>query len=632
MRKVFTSTLYFLILISFHSLTAQDYLGAGNSTGITVTTSHDYQDPNWPKSSAGINTVNDQGMLVDYFEAHRFLTQASLGFDSTHVRQVLNMGISGWIDDQINNVPTTYMTNAIEVVFQIIKDSIDAYNSGVPTNEQIEYPRRPNWGDFNYAWWTVNNTNQDLLRHKVAAALSEIFVISRRSDLSGYGDGLATYYDLLLDGAFGLYEDLLYNVALSPMMGFYLSHLNNPKSDPANNIHPDENFAREIMQLFSIGLYELNMDGSRKQQGGNDIPTYDNDDIKEYAKIFTGLGIGDKLTHLKDTTYGIDEETGDTVWIDYDETRFGNGLWKANVQIPMRMWDLPDDPQTWWNEDQHEHGIKYLLNTTVPAGQTGMKDIQDAIKDLTDHPNVPPFMALRLIQRLVKSNPSPEYIEDVANVFVNDGSGQRGNMAAVVKEILTHPEARDCSYQMDDTNSKLKEPLFRYTQFTRAVDKTNPLGLLWNINYDFSAEAGQDILASPSVFNFFLFDDTPNGPISDQGLVAPEFKIHDSRTSVGYYNNVHRWTFSRRLMSNWEFHHGNSRVEWDISNLLPMAHDPETYINWIDKHILGGNMQDATRRIIRFAMNNYGGWNWEERRITMGMYLALISPEYSIMK
>ena len=624
MRKIYTSFFLVIFIISYPTNSqAQNYLGAGNSTGIAVRTSSDYKDPNWPETSAGINTVNDQGMLVDYFEAHRFLTQASLGFDTNDVNAVMSMGIEGWIDDQINNTTTSYMADAVDEVFQIIKDSIDFYNSSLPPNEQIEYPRRPNWGDFNYAWWHTNSMNEDLLRHKVAAALTEILVISRLSDISGYGDGMATYYDLLLDGAFGNYEDLLYNVTLSPMMGFYLSHLNNPKSDPANDIHPDENFAREIMQLFSIGLYELNMNGTRKQQGGNDIPTYDNDDIKEYAKVFTGLGVGDLLDHLKDTIVGN--------WD--DEVYFGHGLWVADVQIPMRMWDT-DIPGTWRDEDQHEDGPKYLLNTTLPAGQSGLKDVQDAVGDLFHHDNVAPFISLRLIQRLVKSNPSPQYIQAVAQKFVNDGTGTRGNMAAVVKEILIHPEARACSYQMDDTNSKLKEPLFRYTQFARMMDKSNPLGLNWNINNNFRDEAGQDILASPSVFNFFLYDDSPNGPINDQGLVAPEFKIHDSRTSVGYMNNAYRWTISRDIMTQWDFNYPNNYVHWDINNLIPLAKDPESYLNWIDKHVLGGQMSDRTRHIIRTAVNGYypGAWNWEERRITLGMYLALVAPEYSVMR
>ncbi len=602
----------------FTNLYAQNppFLGAGNSSGISVETSNNYQDPTWSQSSAGINTINDQGMLVDYFEASRFLQQATLGYTDAHVQDVMSMGIEAWIDDQISK-PIEYISTRLDTVMQVIHDSIDLYNATHGTNE--EYPRRPNWVDFNYAWWQTNSTNNDLLRQKIAAALSEITIISRRSELGEYGEGLAHYYDKLLEGAFGNYRTVLDSITWSPMMGFYLSHLNNPPTDIVNNIHPDENYAREIMQLFSIGLYMLNLDGSRQLSGGNEIATYDNNDIKELARVLTGMGIGDHLPHL------LDEIVGN--WD--DEVDFGYGLWKANVTIPMKMWDgVPAG-----EDDHHEPGVKSFLGGTIPSGQNGTEDVEDAIGIIFSHPNVGPFIAIRLIQRLVKSNPSPAYVARVATVFNNPSD--RGNMAAVVKAILMDVEARDCSYQMDDTNSKLKEPLFRYTQFSRAVNKSTTLNkLYWNVNYDFMERTNQDIMASPSVFNFFLYDDAPNGPINDQGLVAPEFKIHDSRTSVGYINSAYRWTFSQSLMSNWEFTYPNGRVYLDLTNLIPMADEPETLINWIDKHILGGTMSDRTRNIIRSAVNGYyiGAWNWEERRVEMALYLALISPDYTIMR
>ena len=595
------------------------FLGAGYSTNISVQTSDNYQDPTWSQSSAGINTVNDQGMLVDYFEACRFLQQATLGYTDAHVQEVMSLGFEGWIDDQISK-PIDYISIRLDTVMQIIHDSIDAYNQQHGTN--VEYPRRASWGDFNYAWWQCNSSNQDLLRHKVAAALSEILVISRRSELSGYGDGLAHYYDKLLEGAFGSYRTILDSVSWSPMMGFYLSHLNNPPTDLVNNIHPDENYSREIMQLFSIGLYMLNQDGSHQLDGmGKEIPTYDNNDIKELARVFTGMGIGAHLDRLLDTIPNN--------WD--DEAQFGYDLWKANVEIPMKMWDgVPSG-----EDDYHEDGQKSFLGSTVPNGQNGTEDVEDAITIIFNHQNVAPFVALRLIQRMVKSNPSPQYISDIAAVFNNDGTGTKGNMGAVVKALLLHDEARECSYQMDDANSKLKEPLMRYTQFARAVDKTNLLGLNWNINYDFTEKTNQDIMASPSVFNFFLYDDSPNGPINDQGLVAPEFKIHDSRTSVGYVNSAYRWTFNERIMDMWEFEHWpNNVVDWDLSSLIPMADEPETLINWVDQHILGGTMSDRTRNIIRHAVNGYyvGAWNWEARRVHMACYLGLISPDYTIMR
>ncbi len=595
------------------TLFGQSYVGSGNDDGITVSSSSSYHDNSWAEPASAVNTINGKGMLHEYFQASRFLFQSSIGFEDAHVEEVLDLGYEDWIDDQFSKSPTLVLPET-QSIFQYLD------------NLHPENLRRPGWTHFSYAWWHVNSTNEDLLRHKVACALSEILVVSRNSDLGGYGDALASYYDMLLNNAFGNYRDLLLDVALHPAMGHYLSHLSNPKSDLTTGQHPDENFAREIMQLFSIGLYELNMDGSRKQQGGHDIPTYDNEDIAEFAKVFTGLGVGDVLPQLVDP--------GDTA-------TFWTGLWTANVVITMRMYET-DNPNTGWrDEGQHEPGPKYLLNgVVVPGGQKGMDDIEDAIDCLFNHDNVGPFIAYRLIQRMVKSNPSPQYIQRVATAFNGNGpyGTVRGDMKSVIKAILLDEEARSEDAQQDELNSRLKEPLFRYTHFSRAVAKTNPNNFYWNVGYEFYEEAKQAILASPSVFNFYLPEDKPNGPISEAGLVAPEFKIHDSRTSVGYMNNVYRWVQSwGEIMRTWEGGlMNNTEVNWDITDLLEIARDTETYINWIDKHLLGGNMRDSTREIIRHGLDQFRpevSWhNYQENRVRIGMYLALISPEYSIMR
>ncbi len=608
------------VLLFNYALSAQSYLGGGNSSGISVTASNTYQDTSWGLASAApINTVNDQGMLAPYFDAARFLTQATIGYDETHVNQVLGMAnYEAWIDDQFTKPMSSVLTRT-EEIFQMLEDSSTA-----------ELGRRPNWRHFNYAWWDVNTLNDDLLRHRVACALSEILVISRNSDLGEYGDGLADYYDMLLAHSFGNYRDLLLDVSIHPMMGFYLSHLNNPKTDLANGLHPDENYAREIMQLFSIGLYELNLDGSRQQQGGVDIPTYDNEDIAEFAKIFTGLGVGDVIPELLDPNNMYD-----------DTAYFGMGLWKADVTVPMTMYEVDDPNTNWRDEDQHEDGPKDLLNgVTVPGGQSGMQDVNDAIDNLFNHDNVGPFLALRLIQRLVKSNPTPGYISRVATAFNGNGpyGNGRGNMKAVIKAILLDDEARNATFQEDQIHSRLKEPLFRYTHFSRAVDKYNANGFYWNIAYSFYEDTKQAIFGSPSVFNFFLYDDAPNGPINDMGLVAPEYKIHDSRTSIGYINNVYRWSQSwGRIMGTWEGDiMDHTDVDWVTDDLYLEARDTEAYINWLDKHLLAGNMSDRTREIIRTALNGFEkGISWhyyQENRTRMGLYLALISPDYCLMR
>lgn len=282
-----------------------------------------------------------------------------------------------------------------------------------------------------WSWWQQVIDGPDPLRQRVALALSEIFVVSDNSDaVASNPVGAASYYDMLLGDAFGNYRDILLDVTLHPVMGAYLSHLRNDKSDPRSGRYPDENYAREIMQLLSIGLFQLKQDGTLLRDGrGKPIPTYDNDDITELAKIFTGLSF------------------------DGPDRNFGSGAeaWTR----PMRMY-----------EEHHEPGPKRLIRGRhVPASQTGMQDISAAVDNLFRHPNVGPFIARRLIQRLVTSNPSPLYVQRAAAAFADDGHRVRGNMRAVISAILLDPEARawptagelaEIRHALDEMEGKLK--------------------------------------------------------------------------------------------------------------------------------------------------------------------------------
>jgi len=387
-------------------------------------------------------------------------------------------------------------------------------------------------------------------------------------------------------------------------MGFYLSHLNNPKSIPSENIHPDENYAREIMQLFTIGLYELNNDGSRKTDSqGKFIPTYTNDDIKEMAKVFTGLGPGAIVPNE---------------WI--SEPEFGVGIWIMDMTKPMKMY-----------EEWHEPGKKTLLNNyIIPAGNSGDKDIELAIDHLFNHPNTGPFICKQLIQRLIKSNPSPQYIDRVASVFNDNGAGVRGDLKSVIKAILMDDEARTCEGINDPANGKLKEPLLRFTQFARAIEKDQAYGNYWNIGYSFWRETGQMVMASPSVFNFFLPYYQPIGPLADAGLIGPEFQIHNSKTSVGYMNNAYYWARWGNLFENWII--DNPYVYTDYYKLEPMARDPEVLMNYFDVLFTYGMMSDSTRNIIKNACKMIVKNNFKETRASLATYLMLISPDFNIEK
>ena len=608
------SICFFSFLLLPKDLTAQSppFFGGGHTTGVTVTASSHLTDPVWSTDPTPINTINGSGFDADYYEAGRFLMQATVGFNEAHIQDVLNMGLESWIDDQFTK-PTSQILPALYVVGQISRDSCIAVGgNGCDPSRLAET-------DFSHAWWDTNMKNEDLLRHKVAMALSEILVISRNSRLGQNGEGLASYYDVILEHSFGNYRDLLYDVSRHPAMGYYLTHANNPKTDVDQNIYPDENFAREILQLFSIGLVELNSDGTTVLANGNPVPTYDNFIVGEFSKIFTGLSWG-----------AIWPASNPPAWV--TGPAFGLSINYADFTVPMMMFD-----------SDHEQGSKQLLNgETTLSSNTGLEDLDAAIDNIMAHDNVAPFVCYRLIQRLVKSNPSPAYMSRVVSVFNNDGTGVKGDMKAVIKAILIDEEARDCSYQMDDQNGRLKEPMFMHSHFSRmiALDRDYD-SYFWNADAFFHSATKQAILKAPSVFNFFKYNDGPKGPIQDAGLVAPEFSILTQQTSVGYINYANTWSRGNngensRVFRILELGWDDQFVYWDKASFLPYTHDTEAYINWLDRHFTVGTMSDFTRQLIRDAADAILAPGYlstiSKDRISLATYLTLISPDYTILR
>ena len=586
----------------FFSQEYSDYLGAGHSNGIAVTSSNEQTRTDWRETAGAENTVNGQGLDARLLETSRFLAQATFGTNLDYIKTVAESSFEDWIDTQFDiNSPamkqlTSDIYNQALVIFISKGGNPEDYNG-------------PYWPHFQYAWWQSNIGNDDLLRQRIALTLSQILVISWDSNLGNYGVGLGDYYDVLKDNAFGNFRDLLLKITLHPMMGAYLSHYNNPKSDPDRNIHPDENFAREIMQLFTIGLYELNQDGSYVLDGNDDrIPTYNNDDIKEFAKIFTGLGTAD----VEENKYGVVPD-------------FGVGFYYAKKDLPMVMYD-----------EWHQSGEKKLLNgLVIPSGQSGMQDIEDAVDNLFNHKNTGPFIALRLIQQLVKSNPSSAYISRISGVF-NNTKGVRGDMKAVIKAILLDEEARNCSWTSHPNNGKLIEPMVRYFNVTRQLDLDNKNGLNWNIGYNFFNSTGQSPLGAPSVFNFFLPEYVPNSEFTNANLKGPEFEIHTSASSLAYINEVDYWTNPRysSMLSTWNL--DLEKTPLNFEKLKYYAKDGEVLVNMLDKLFTRGQLSDETKRIITEAIEPIQGTNqnvdYMHNRVKMGLYLILISPDYVILK
>ncbi len=606
-------------LLNMHTVHAQatDHFGAGRVNGVQVSSSSQAQNTNQ------LSTINGAGMDDHLKSASRFLGQATMGYDYEDIQAASQMGYEPWIDQQVA-LPLMSYKDTTEMIWNHFAQAyFDTWGQDEVVNSGAVFPLSIY---FRMGWWNNTMKGDDQLRQRVAFALSEIFVISEKSQLEISASGLADYYDKLYQHAFGNFRDLLEAVTLHPSMGFYLSHLNNERTNLDENTRPDENYAREVMQLFTIGLFELNQDGSLVLDANdNPIPTYDNTDIGEFAKVFTGLGPAQYYWHFEDFSF-VPVQWGDP----------NNTIPTINMVMPMQMF-----------EEWHEPGEKFLLNDqVVPAGQTGLEDIGDALDNLFNHPNVGPFIGKQLIQRLVKSNPTPEYIARVSEVFADNGNGVRGDMRAVVKAILLDPEARDCEWIAFDASGKMREPMIRYTQTMRAFNAQNESEKLWNIAALFEFACKQHVLSSPSVFNFFLPSHAPHGPIFDAGLVAPEFEILTSASAMNYINMVYFWFLADYYMevtslpsqfvigfpeSNVELLDPDDLVALDLTDELALGGQMSALLDRLDILLTGGNLSDESKQTIAETATTLAFFD-QAVAVKAAIFLTLISPDYVIQK
>ena len=428
-------------------------------------------------------------------DAARLLTQATFGPLRTEIATVQSQGINGWITAQMA-LPYTAHRAATLSDFRIFGGGGDGLMN--QNNRQA-------------AWWKIVLTAPDQLRQRVAFALSEIFVVSDVVFDQNHTDGLTNYYDQLGNGAFGNFRTLLENVTRSPIMGIYLSSLRNSKADLVLGTSPDENYAREVMQLFTIGLNLLRPDGTLKlDPGGLPIPSYNQTTVTEMAKVFTG-------------------------WSYFSA--------KPNPSFRGEPSDYINPMQLF--STNHDDGQKNIVNGVVLApAQGGTKDLQQALDTLFQHPNTGPFIAKQLIQRLVTSNPTPAYVYRVAQKFEDNGSGVRGDLGAVVRAILTDYEARSTTTVASTNFGKLKEPIIRTTGLMRTFGATAASG-----RYSFNLFGTQTVLAqaslrAPTVFNFFHPDYVLPGPLASAGLVAPEFEITDATYAISVPNFLRSYVFN----------------------------------------------------------------------------------------
>jgi len=418
--------------------------------------------------------------------AARLLSQGTFGATTQSLRGAAGQSYEEWFSAQAAAAPSLTLP------------AVMADQQAGLTPNRVQY------------WFDHAVTGEDQLRQRMALALSEILVVSDNGGpLISQPLATAAYYDILVNHALGNYRTLLGEVSRSPAMGLWLSFFRNNRPDAATGVHADENYAREVMQLFSVGLVKLAPDGSVQTDAqGIGIPTYGQAEVTALANVLTGWA-----------SQPLGDHSGEQAW-----------LYDVDLVHPMVCY-----------QDHHDTDEKIIIDgAVIPAGGTCDADLDLALDTLFNHPNVGPFIGKQLIQRLVTSNPSPEYVRRVARVFDNNDKGVRGDLLAVAKAILTDPEAVKPS-----SDGKLREPLLRLTQLWRAFDAYDAQGqqheyqVVWETYGNFA----QGPLQSPSVFNFFRPDYQRAGVIADQGLVAPEFQITNEYSQVTLDNQLQRWAY-----------------------------------------------------------------------------------------
>jgi uncharacterized protein (DUF1800 family) len=524
-------------------------------------------------------------------EASRFLHRASFGASKASIESLQALDYAGWLDAQVAAPVSLMKPRLIELGCPQVLPDGDLECGFIDPHIALR----------DRLWWEHAVYGSDQLRQRVGFALSEILVLSIfNAELAEYPVLIADYYDTLVQGAFGSYRDLLEEVTLHPAMGIYLSMLGNRKEDPVAGTRPDENYAREVMQLFSIGLVQLDAGGRTVLDGnGQPIPTYDQNDIEELARVLTGW------------TWATQEpKSADLEQFEGLEPTFGR----------MQPWPA-----------FHDDGAKTIVGgLTIPAGQTPDQDLAMALDALFQHPNSGPFLSRQLIQRLVTSNPSADYVARVSEVFGDDGSGVRGNLEAVVRAILLDTEA--LAPPADPaTFGKLREPLMRATALWRAFG-TDTEGTPFE-NFIAGEFLGQQALYSPSVFNFFSpFYSTST--LAADGLVAPELQISTHATLSSAADLLATAVFDGTTLT-------ESDAEWplavlDLGELQAVASDPEALLTAIEERLIGQRFAPAARDALLayIAELDLESEDFPEgfERVQDTLTVVLVSPDFIVQK
>ncbi len=515
-------------------------------------------------------------------DAARLLTQATFGPRKSEIDALTGGSIDAWITAQMALPTTSHRTRTLAELEYV------PITTGNSTTMPYPFHRQ-------YAWFHNVLQGPDQLRQRVAFALSQIFVIS--DTVLGnqqQTEGVALYYDQLADGAFGNFRTLLEQVTLSPMMGIYLSHLRNAKADPVAGTNPDENYAREVMQLFTVGLVQLQPDGTLKLDAeGLPIPTYNQSTITETAKVLTGFS--------------------------YSTTLAVNGFRRGppNYVTPMMAFD-----------DFHEPSQKTIIGgLVIPANLGAVQDLQRLHDALFNHANTPAFISRQLIQRLVTANPSPAYVYRVAEKFRNNGSGVRGDLGTVVRAILTDYEARSPAVTDDPGYGKLKEPLLRLTGVLRSLNAASTSGHYTSNFNNPDTQLAQAALRSPSVFNFFEPGYVFPGALAAAGLVAPEFQITNDTTAISVPNYLRSVIFQAATGTN-----AVNQTTLDLTTEQGLVSNIPALLDYLAFLLANGQLGTETRARITTALATLSATTTTLERAQSAVLLVATSPEGATQK
>ncbi len=557
-------------------------------------------------------------------DAARLLQQGTWGVTLAEINRVAGIGTDSWLNEQFATPAASYTAYAQQNLNANKQGANGCTDPGSGCPWQVNYP----------TFYQRAFEGNDQLRQRVVNALLEMVVISIANNrVQDAGTGMANYLDMLGTYAFGSYRELLKNVALHPGMGVYLDML-------ASSLEqPNENFARENLQLFSIGTVMLNDDGTAQTDGqGNTIPTYGEDVVQGFAKAFTGWHFADQ-----------------------DMTKSWKFYWPdENWTVPMKPWTARRCPQdghwpagntaVWCDINNaaksypppHDTGTKKLLQyagapyPNLPAGQTPQVDLENAIDNIFNHPNVGPFVVKQLIQRLVTSNPTPAYVQRVARVFNNNGANVRGDMKAVVRAILTDNEARSATIAAGNTFGKLREPVHKFLHLHRAFNaqSSSHYYSIWDLSD--AEQLGQAPMRAPSVFNYFGAAFSPSGPLGQAGLVGPEFEI-TTTSAVAGFSEFTKWA----VMGGFGQYYSDASL-WIKPNYDrylvgagALADNPQAMVDELDLLLTAGNLKAQFKSDLVAALNKVTrGASADQRwdRFRIAMWEIIHSAEYAVQR